>query len=413
MDLPDSAAGSEAVRASGRSAHAVLLIVFVTILIDFVGFSVLIPVLPLYAERLGASPHQIGFILTIYALVQLLFLPTWGWVSDRVGRRPVILVSLLGTAVSFLVLAAADDLPTVYLARALAGFFAASIGTAQAVVTDVTSPEERASGMGVIGAAFGVGMILGPVMGGILAALDARAPFYAVAILAVANFGLAWLRLPETRRRDDTPPRWRDLFAQLVPTPLRLLGAVHERRIGLYLYFFFHLFTAFAVLEGLVTLYLNLAHGASEIDVALIFAWIGVVLAVTQGFLLRHLVAVLGEARLVALGLVAMGCGLAAVARAGSLLAFYPIGTLIAFGNAVAFPSFTSLFSRACEHDQAGELMAQSQSMATAGRIVGPIAAGYAMEHFSLESPFWIASAMMFAALVLFQLSRRTLLDNA
>jgi multidrug resistance protein len=412
MGLSDSAAGSDAASASGRASGAVLLIVFVTILIDFVGFSVLIPVLPLYAERLGAAPHQIGFILTVYALSQLLFLPAWGWVSDRIGRRPVILVSLLGTALSFVVLAGAETIGGIYLARALAGFFAASIGTAQAVVTDVTSAEERARGMGVIGAAFGVGMILGPVMGGVLAAVDERAPFYAVAILASANFVLAWLRLPETRERDTSPPRWRDLLALLVPTPLRLLAAVHERRIALYLYLFFHLFTAFAMLEGLITLYLNLAHGANEIDVALIFAWIGVVLAVTQGFLLRHLVAVLGEARLVTLGLAAMGLGLAAVAGADSLLVFYPVGTLIAFGNAVAFPSFTSLFSRACADDQAGELLAQSQSMATAGRIVGPVAGGFAMERVYLESPFVIASLMMFTALVLFRLSRRTLLDG-
>jgi multidrug resistance protein len=283
MGLPDSAAGSDAASASGRASRAVLLIVFVTILIDFVGFSVLIPVLPLYAERLGAAPHQIGFILTVYALSQLLFLPAWGWVSDRIGRRPVILVSLLGTALSFVVLAGAETIGGIYLARALAGFFAASIGTAQAVVTDVTSAEERARGMGVIGAAFGVGMILGPVMGGVLAAVDERAPFYAVAILASA---------------------------------------------------------------------------------------------------------------------------------ADSLLVFYPVGTLIAFGNAVAFPSFTSLFSRACADDQAGELLAQSQSMATAGRIVGPVAGGFAMERVYLESPFVIASLMMFTALVLFRLSRRTLLDG-
>jgi MFS family permease len=165
---PDPEAGS-----SG-SARTVLLIVFVTILIDFVGFSVLVPVLPLYAERLGAAPHQVGLILAFYALAQLVFLPAWGWVSDRVGRRPVLLVSLLGTAISFALLAHADTIPMIYLARVLGGFFAASIGTAQAVVTDVTSAKERAGGMGTIGAAFGMGMILGPVLGGTLATLRRR-----------------------------------------------------------------------------------------------------------------------------------------------------------------------------------------------------------------------------------------------
>ena len=142
-----------------KRSRAVLIVVFTTILIDFIGFSVLIPVLPLFADRLGATPLQIGLIL----------LPLWGWASDRMGRRPVLLFSLLGTAASFVLLAGAETIALVYVARILAGFFAASIGTAQAVVTDVTPPSERAGGMGVIGAAFGIGMVVGPMLGGGLA----------------------------------------------------------------------------------------------------------------------------------------------------------------------------------------------------------------------------------------------------
>jgi MFS family permease len=143
MTQPGSEVQPDPGPGASRSPRTVLAIVFATILIDFVGFSVLVPVLPLYAERLGAAPHQVGLILTVYALAQLLFLPAWGWVSDRVGRRPVLLVSLAGTALSFALLARADSIPMIYAARALGGFFAASIGTAQAVVTDVTSTRER------------------------------------------------------------------------------------------------------------------------------------------------------------------------------------------------------------------------------------------------------------------------------
>ncbi len=413
MSQADPPAHPEAPVPGFARSRAVLFVVFATILIDFIGFSVLIPVLPLYAERIGAAPHQVGLILTVYALAQLLFLPAWGWVSDRVGRRPVILASLLGTVVSFIVLAYADSIGMIYLARILSGFFAASIGTAQAVVTDVTPPEERARGMGVIGAAFGVGMIVGPALGGGLAALDEKAPFYAIALLAFANFVLAWRRLPETRKRYDLAPGVTGLAAALVPTPLRLVAAVHERRIALYLYLFFHLFTAFAVLESMATLYMALAFGATELQAAGIFAWIGAVVAFTQGVLLRRLTGHVGELTLVLAGLLAMAAGLAGVALAPSLLWFYPVGGLIAFGNGVAFPTFTGLFSRACEAGQTGELMAQSQAMATTGRIIGPYAAGLAMEVWALQTPFWIAGAMMLSAVLVVCLARRVLVSPA
>ncbi len=410
MGSPDalSETGSDAAAAS----HTVLLVVFATILIDFIGFSVLIPVLPLFAERLGASPFQVALILTVYALAQLLFLPAWGWVSDRVGRRPVILISLFGTVCSFVVLAFADSIGMIYAARALAGFFAASIGTAQAVVTDVTSPSERARGMGIIGAAFGAGMIVGPMIGGLTAELHEKAPFYAVALLATANFIVAWLRLPESRPLELRSPDWSEFRHSFVPTPVRLVMAVHDRRIGLFLYLFFQLFTAFAVLEALITLYMGDEYGATPLDVGLLFAWIGVVLAVTQGLLLRRLVNQAGETHLVVIGLVAMGTGLAAMAFVPSYGWFYAVGTVIAFGNGITFPSFTSLYSKACEAENAGELLGQGQAMATTGRIVGPTIGGLLMQHWFPSAPFLIAGAMMLLSLAMFGAFRRILVPS-
>ncbi len=393
--------------------RATLVVIFTTILIDFIGFTVLIPVLPLYAERLGATPVQIGLILTFYALAQLLFLPMWGWVSDRIGRRPVLLVSLFGTMISFLLLAAAESVQQIYAARVLAGFFAASIGTAQAVVTDLTPPSERASGMGLIGAAFGAGMVVGPMLGGGLALFGEKWPFYGVAALAAANLATAWWRLPESRPPVPSAPDWRAFARCFIPTPVRLLGAVHDRRIALYLYLFFHITTAFAVLESMVTLYLGRRFAVGELGVALVFAWIGVTLALTQGVLLRRLVTFAGEKRLVLLGLGTMAVGLAGVSLAPSYAWFFLVGPVIAFGNGIAFPSFTSLYSKACQAEQAGELLGQSQSMATTGRIVGPIAAGLAMEHWSLGAPFLLASALMVVAAGVFLAARRTLLGES
>ncbi|MBW2267629.1 MAG: MFS transporter [Deltaproteobacteria bacterium] len=403
---------SETAPPSNARSKAVLLIVFTTILIDFIGFTVLIPVLPLYAEQLGASAFQVALILTVYALAQLVFLPVWGWVSDRIGRRPVILVSLFGTVASFLVLAFADTLGVIYLSRALAGFFAASIGTAQAVVTDVTPPSERAGGMGIIGAAFGAGMVLGPALGGFAASYNVKAPFYAVAVLAALNFVLAWWRLPESRPAGLRQPSMAELRRAFIPTPIRLVVAVHDRRIALFLYLFFHLFTAFAVLEALFTLYAAQQFGRTALDVGFLFMWIGVVLFITQGLFLRRMVGQVGEPRLIGVGLTTMGVGLAMVAWAPTFGWCYVVGTLIAFGNGITFPAFTSLYSKACEAENAGELLGQSQAMATTGRIVGPMLGGVLMDFWSPGTPFLIAGAMMLGALLMFRLFRGLLLGD-
>lgn len=391
----------------------ILWIVFTTILIDFIGFSVLIPVLPLFAERLGATPVDVGLLLTVYALAQLLFLPAWGWFSDRVGRRPVILTSLFGTALSFVLLALAGSLATVYAARALAGFFAASIGTAQAVVTDVTPSSERARGMGLIGAAFGAGFVVGPMLGGLLAAVDERLPFYAVAALAAANCAAAWMRLPESRPPEAPRPGYASLVRSLVPTPIRLAAAVHERRIGLYLYLFFHIFTAFSALEAMFTLYIAQRFGLGEWEAGKIFAWIGLFISLTQGFLVGRLAVRFSEVSLVIAGLVTTAAGLIAIAFVPSYSWFYVVGPLIAVGNGISFPSFTSLYSQACERDQAGELLGQSQSMVTTGRVVGPVWAGFAMGAIALEAPFVIAGLLMLGGCGIFAASRATLVGSS
>jgi multidrug resistance protein len=392
--------------------RAVLWIVFTTIFIDFVGFGVLIPVLPLFASRLGATPVEVGLILTVYALAQLLFLPVWGWFSDRFGRRPVILISLFGTAVSFALLAASDSLATIYASRALAGFFAASIGTAQAVVTDVTPARERARGMGLIGASFGVGMVVGPMLGGLLAPFGERMPFHAITLLASVNLVAAWLRLPESRPRNLPRPDLGSLARSFIPTPLRLVAAVHERRIALYLYLFFHIFTAFAALEAMFTLYLGERYGLGERQAGLIFGWIAIFIVLTQGFLVGRLAQRFGESRLVVVGLITTGIGLAAIALVPSSGWLFLVGPVIAIGNGLAFPSFTSLYSKACHVHHLGELLGQSQSMATSGRVVGPIWAGLAMGYIQLEAPFLIAGALMIGACAIFLLARRTLVGG-
>jgi MFS family permease len=308
------------------------------------------------------------------------------------------------------VLATAETIGVVYAARALTGLFAASIGAAQAVVTDLTPPTERASGMGLIGAAFGSSLVVGPAVGGALAALHEQAPFYAIVVLAGANLVLAWVALPESRPIDLPRPPWRDLARTLVPTPLRLLARVHDRRTALFLVLFFVFFAAFAVVEAMGTLYLGKRFGADELDCALVFAWIGLFIAATQAGPLGRLADSFGEVRLLVVGFALMAGGLAAVAWVPSYGWFFAIGPVIAIGNGLGFPSFTSLFTKVCRAEEAGELLGQSNSMAVAGRIVGAIGGGALMSDRFLAAPFLASSALLALGLGLFLALRPLLL---
>ncbi|HEX2189860.1 MAG TPA: MFS transporter, partial [Longimicrobiaceae bacterium] len=182
-------------RAARRSP---LTIVFLTVFLDLVGFGIVIPLLPLYAERFGAGPVAVTWLVAVYSLMQLVFAPWWGSLSDRVGRRPVLLVGLFGSAASYLLFGLAGSLAALFAGRALAGIMGANVGVAQAYIADVTPPEERAKGMGLIGAAFGLGFIFGPALGGTLAHFGHAVPFLGAAALAAVNGCLGLALLPES-----------------------------------------------------------------------------------------------------------------------------------------------------------------------------------------------------------------------
>jgi len=374
---------------------AILGIVFITIFLDFGGFSVLFPVLPIYASTLGAGPREIGLMMSLYAIAMLLFAPVWGFVGDRIGRRPVLLISLAGTVVSFVCLALADSINGIYFARTLSGFFAATIGTAQAVVTDITIKTERTRGMAVIGAAFGAGMTFGPFLGGSLAKVNAQLPFFAVAGLATVNWLFAFWKLPESRPRDLKKPPWNEFGRAFIPVPYRLITAQLDTKFKCYLVLFFQSFTAFAVLESMVTLYARKKFGVGEWEAGLFFGWVGVCLTLTQGLLLRKLVPLIDELKLTISGLLLMALAIGVIPFLDSMTGCIGVGTVLAVGYGIAFPSLTSMFSKICTAENAGELLGQSQSMATTGRIVGPVLAGMLMHHIGLGAPFIGAGILM------------------
>lgn len=376
-------------------------IIFSVILIDFLGFSLLIPVLPLYAKRMGATPSEVGLMLSLYSITLVLFLPLWGWVSDRVGRRPVILVCLVGTAGSFALLAVAETTTTIYAARALGGLFGASLGTAQAYITDITDGEDRARGMGLIGAAFGIGGVLGNSMGGLLYPIHPQAPFWVASGLTVAAFAVGLAMLPESRTPDSSPVSKGSLLRACVPTPLMALLGAHTARNRLYFYLFFHIFAAFTALEAMFPLYAQ-SIGWSVWETGLFLAYIGLGVAVTQGLLIGPLISRFGESRMVTAGLLLTGLGMTAFSVTVSLPFQLVAGALVASGVGIAFPTFTSLFSKVLAPDQAGEFLGYSQSMAQTGRALGPYWGGWAFVGLGATAPFWIGGVGVLASVVIF-----------
>lgn len=397
--------------ANGRRRLA-LAVLFATILIDFIGYSILIPVLPRFEKTLGADAVQIGLITSLYALGLVLFLPVWGWISDRVGRRPVLLVSLLGTTLSFIWLALASTLTSVLLARFVGGFFGASIGTAQAYVTDLTDEHSRAQGMGVIGAASGAGLVLGTALGGVLGAIDPDLPFHATAGIAALNFVLAAFALPESKARVPADTGLRGLLRVLVPAPLLVAASVHGRSQRLYLLLFLQIFFAFSAVEAMFPLFAAARFGWGEMETGLYMAAICVVLGGVQGLLVGRLSRDWGEPAMTVVGLGLLGASLAGLSVSSSFAMLTPCSLGVALGGGLAFPAFTSLFSKACGAHEAGEVLSQSQAMVHTGRTLGALCWGWVFAALGAGAPFLFAGAALLVALAVFLAGSRILIPQ-
>jgi MFS family permease len=405
-------AGPDAVKPASGGSRLAVGILFATILIDFLGYSILIPVLPHFVGTLGVDAFGIGLITALYALGLVLFLPLWGWVSDRVGRRPVLLVSLLGTAGSFVLLALADSLTTVMVARFLGGFFGASIGTAQAAMTDLTDEGSRAQGMGVIGAASGIGLVVGTALGGVLGGIDPALPFYATASVAAANFVLAAFALPESKAPVPAQSGLRGLARSLVPAPLWVIASPQSGKQRLYLYLFLHIFFAFSAIESMFPLFAAARFGWGELQTGLFMAAIAIVLGGSQGLIVGPLSREWSESTMTSVGFALTGVSIAglAVSHSFPILCVSAIG--VALGAGIAFPAFTSLFSKVCGAHETGAAMSRSQAMIHTGRALGSMSWGWVFATSGAGMPFFLAGLALLAALGIFLAASRVLLPQ-
>jgi predicted MFS family arabinose efflux permease len=365
-----------------------LAILFVIVFVDLLGFGMVIPVMALYAERLGAPDSQIGWLMTGYSAMQFVFTPIWGRLSDRLGRRPLLLLSIVMTAVAFLGYAVAPSFGWLLASRLFAGAATANIAIAQAYIADVTPPEGRARGMGLIGAAFGLGFILGPAMGGLLSSVSLAAPGYAAAALAAVNGVAAYFILPEPSERVAAQhrPRFTRLLSEFRKPGLR-------RLIAIYLF-------AILAFSGMESTFALLAAHRYQLDqrhVSYVFAFIGVVVTVVQGGLIGPLTRRFGERALLVAGLLLQALGLASLPYAGGmgglLLACLPL----AFGSGLTTPALTSLISRSAAADDQGGTLGVGQSAAALGRVAGPISATSAYDRLWYGAPYLGGALIMLA----------------
>ncbi|MHC8509210.1 MAG: MFS transporter [Rhodospirillales bacterium] len=386
---------------SDEAQSRAMLTVFLIVVVDLIGFGVIIPLLPFYAQAFNASPLEVALLMASFSMAQFIAAPWWGRLSDRIGRRPVLLTALAGLTLCYVWLAFAESLAALFAARTAAGFMAGNIAAAFAYAADITTRETRARGMGMVGAAFGVGFMIGPAVGGVLAGADAdgadfRTPALAAAGLSAAAFlfGLARLKesLPaETRAKTagQTPrKRWANLAEALsspaVRGPLMLIFAVTF---------------VFAGLEAMFAIWARQAMGWGPVHAGWLFAFLGFLSAAVQGGLAGKLAARFGETRLTVAGAVLLALGFAAAPLGAGTAAEAAAVTAALGAAAVGFslvsPALTALVSIGAPEDMQGGVLGASRSASTLARVGGPAFAGLIYQFIGPNAPFFTAAAVM------------------
>ncbi|MEN8185375.1 MAG: MFS transporter [Myxococcota bacterium] len=381
---------AEAVIPAERS-RATLPVLFGVVILDLVGFGIVMPILPFYAREFGADATRLGFLLMVYAAAQFVCAPLWGRLSDRIGRRPVMLLTVAGTSLSLLAMGLADSLEWLFLARILGGCFAANVGVASAYIADVTGEDERTRWMGMLGASFGVGFVLGPAIGGILAPYGYAVPMLVAAGLAALNFGQAVFSLRE-------PPRHARADGQ--GAEVRRLTVLRDPLIRWLCLSNLLFSVAVTQLETVFAFFMMDRFSYDAREVALILVGMAVVMGGIQGGGMKALSERFAERTLVIAGtglLAGAFLALPASPSVGVLLA--PLG-VAAVGRAIVQPSLMSLVSVAAEPERRGIAMGTFQSAASLARVVGPVAAGWLYDRED-AAPFWLAGGLLLAVALL------------
>ncbi len=375
-----------------------LSVLLATVLVDMIGFGIVLPLLPFYAEDLGATAFQVTMIIASFSAMQLIAAPIWGRFSDRTGRRRLLIAGLFASAISYLIFALADSIAVLLISRAAAGAAGGTISVAQAYMADSTKGEERAHGLGLIGAASGLGIMLGPAIGGYFSRFGLGAPGLVAAGLCALNAAAAILFLPESKPFLDRTTAavrgqaatFRGWLHSLTRYPLRLLLAVY-----------FLALSCFTSMTSVLALYLSRTFAMDASDMGLVFSLAGAVTVVIRGGAVGRIVKAFGEAATVRAGCVLLALSVGAIPFLPNKWWLLLVVPLWACSTGILFPSLASLISRATDEHSQGSVLGGSQLAGGAGRVVGPLWAGAMFQSYSIVSPFLFGSGLMLIAIFL------------
>ena len=375
-----------------------LLILVSAVLVDMIGFGIVIPLLPFYAEEFGATPFVVTLLIASYSATQLLATPLWGRLSDRRGRRRLFIAGLAASALSHLLYGFSHSLPMLFLSRMTAGAAGGTISIAHAITADTTSAENRARGLGWIGAAAGLGVMLGPPIGGYFSSIwGLGAPGFIAAGLTALNAIAAYFFLPESRPRSAAAG-----FAAGEAATLRGWLAIMTRHpVALLMAVYFLAISSFSAHFSVLALYLERMFAFDGEMVGYVMALSGGCTVIVRGGILGWLVGRIGEANTARVGVVVLGLGVMVVPLMESPWWLALAAPLWAFGAGTLFPALATMVSRATDEHSQGSVLGGSQVVGGLGRVVGPLWAGALFQSAGIAIPFWVGVGAIAGAAVL------------
>ena len=386
-----------------------LIFILITVFVDLLGYGIMLPLLPFYVQARDGGAAIAGGLMSMYSAVQLVSGPILGALSDRLGRRPILLACLFGTAVSYFLLGVADTLVLIFLAVFIDGLTGSNLTTAHAYIADLTTAENRARGMSMVGAAFGLGLMAGPALGGLLSGYGLHVPALTASMLAFANTLFGIFVLPESlppERRETKP------IVQVFAWGGQFMELFRQVNIQKFLMALFLLNLAFAGLQTNFPLYSNQRFQWTPTQTSYFYLYVGVCAVFIQGFLFGKLQPRFGERTLSLFGLTCMALGLVGMALARAAWMLYPAVTLVALGTGTSIPSLTALVSLQVSESGQGRLMGGTQTLLSLTNIIGPTLAGVAFELLAVSAPYWIGSVLAVSALGVAYLELNKTIDD-